>query len=1390
MTSITKPSFRPCAAILCLTLALFGASASAEDTDIFTVNKAITSERPNVLIMQDNSANWNSIFAAEKSALVSTVTGLDDRFNVGLMSFVETGGGNTNVDGSYIRAAVRRMTDTNKAALANLVNNFDILADKSNNAVYGLAMAEVYRYFGGLNATTGQVKRDAAGNTFNSGTSGPASQAVYALAGNAFTSMASNTYVSPIADNCAKNFVIVISNGPANDNASATSTATTALSGYGGNTASITLSPNGSQSNVADEWARFMANTDVNAAYPLTQNVVTYTVDVNPYVLNADGTDTSNGQWPGHTALLKSMALQGKGKYFRIYSGSTTAAADIAAALNQIFTEVIAKNSVFAASALPASVNTRGTFLNQVYMGQFRPDGQASPRWPGNMKQYKAGLNAANQLELKDSLGNPIADTTFGFLLGTIKSFWTTNSTFWNAAFYPDAQAPVNAQNLPIDGPNDNPDGNVVEKGGAAQRLRIAYAGPSPNQVSTRNVYTCTGACAAGSALSGYPFDTTNTAIDATALGINIVASVSSMSMVESTPGIGTVTATATAHGFTSGQSVTISGAAQPEYNGPKTVTVVNADTFTFLIAMSPATPATGTITLSKAAAAYSATATRAGTTTFTDTATITTSAAHGYVTGDTIAITGGTGSAVNYNKTVAVTVTGTNTFTYPITVDPPSPGNSSGTAGVESIKKITRSGNTVTVDTNGGNFTAGTSITLNGVPVADGGSFYNNTFTIATGGSKTFTFTATLRPPISVTGLSVAKTTAAPLAVSSITRLGSTATVTTTAAHGVTTGQSVTIAGATQTGYNGSFTATVVDSTHLTYPVVVTPTSPGGTATATLTGATSKDELIRWVRGENTKLDDNPSTAAAANTYVRGYLHGDVVHSRPATINYNRNGDDNDVVVFYGSNDGIFHATQGGQGTTGGNELWGFIAPEFFKKFTRLYSQQPLIDNNSASTAKSYFMDGPIATYTYDSNNDGKINAVTTPADKAYLYLSARRGGRFIYALDVSDPATPKLLWTVNSSTAGFGELGQTWGEGKIVKLKGYTNPVLVLTAGYDATANDAAPQTAASMGRGVFLIDAVTGAPIWHAGSAAVSPPPAGMVSVAVTGMDYSIPADAAVIDSDADGYVDRLYLADTGGNIWRANISAVTSGGAPDKAAWTVSLLAQLGGTGGNQRKFLSVPDVVAFDGPPATTDSILIGSGDREHPFDVSVTNRFYMIKDSHALTAVPPSVITETDLYDATSDAVQSTDSTVAAAATTALANAKGWYVTLGTGEKVVTSAITLAGSTVFGTNVPESTLSNANSCSSGLGEARIYTLNFKNAASVLDNAIPVGTLSAADRYSKVAGGGLPAPPVAISVEINGKFYEGVGMGPTIISPPGLPLASRKRVYWNMLSESK
>lgn len=68
---------------------------------------------------------------------------------------------------------------------------------------------------------------------------------------------------------------------------------------------------------------------------------------------------------------------------------------------------------------------------------------------------------------------------------------------------------------------------------------------------------------------------------------------------------------------------------------------------------------------------------------------------------------------------------------------------------------------------------------------------------------------------------------------VTSITRSGSTATATAAAPHNLITGQSVTIAGAVEGGYNGTFTVTVTGATTFTYAVGGTPASP---ATGTIT--------------------------------------------------------------------------------------------------------------------------------------------------------------------------------------------------------------------------------------------------------------------------------------------------------------------------------------------------------------------------------------------------------------------------------------------------------------------------------------------------------------------------------------------------------------------------
>lgn len=59
-------------------------------------------------------------------------------------------------------------------------------------------------------------------------------------------------------------------------------------------------------------------------------------------------------------------------------------------------------------------------------------------------------------------------------------------------------------------------------------------------------------------------------------------------------------TVTDVAHGFSSKDRVVIRAAVQAEYNGIKQITVLTADTFTFVVSGEPATPATGTITLNK----------------------------------------------------------------------------------------------------------------------------------------------------------------------------------------------------------------------------------------------------------------------------------------------------------------------------------------------------------------------------------------------------------------------------------------------------------------------------------------------------------------------------------------------------------------------------------------------------------------------------------------------------------------------------------------------------------------------------------------------------------------------------------------------------------------------
>lgn len=443
--------------LLVAMLLAFHLSAKADDIDLFVGAPPSATDVPNVLIVLDNTANWNAAFTNEMAALVSVVNALPaNKFRVGLMLFTETGSGNSGNDGAYVRAAIRLLDSTNKTKYQNLVNSLDVGADKSNGGKIGKSMEEAYLYFAGgaPHAGNNKVKTDYTGNV--SGTA--SSNAIYALANNALSSKAGSPYTSPVIASCAKNFIIYISNGAAQDNSSDTTQATGALTTAGGSTTTIPISPSGSQTNVADEWARFMKKSSLG--------ITSYTVDINK---------VTTGQGPGWTALLKSIAGVSSGKYFDVTSSGT----QISDALASIFSEIQSVNSVFSSVSLPVSVNTQGTFLNQVYIGMFRPDQDSFPKWNGNLKQYKLGYSGG-VLQLLDAGNTSAINTNTGFIAECARSFWTptTLDSYW--AFRP--QGTCLTANSDI---SNTPDGNIVEKGAQGYTLRSTTA---------RTVKTCSDA--------------------------------------------------------------------------------------------------------------------------------------------------------------------------------------------------------------------------------------------------------------------------------------------------------------------------------------------------------------------------------------------------------------------------------------------------------------------------------------------------------------------------------------------------------------------------------------------------------------------------------------------------------------------------------------------------------------------------------------------------------------------------------------------------------------------------------------------------------------------------------------------------------------------------------
>ena len=331
---------------------------------------------------------------------------------------------------------------------------------------------------------------------------------------------------------------------------------------------------------------------------------------------------------------------------------------------------------------------------------------------------------------------------------------------------------------------------------------------------------------------------------------------------------------TAAAHNWASGVPVTISGAGAP-YDGTFTITVTGANTFTYTMGATPAASSSGTATgpyrltfqvrinpgvadgtyipnrggyesqqtpfflsnrvqpqvvgpaldilkWAEPLAVRSVTSlTRSGTT-----ATVTTSVNHGWTNGALVTIAGATQSA--YNGEFIITVTSPTTFTYTVSGSPATP--ATGTITATGPPTVAYPNQVITFHVRARNTGTGTA---SNVRIDD--TIPPNTTYVA--GSMAFSVNSASYTAVTDASDADQGTVPTAIAVTGITRAGTTATATTAAAHGLLVGQLIEIAGATAPQYNGSFVISgVPTATTFTYTVPAAAVTPAGGAGITAT--------------------------------------------------------------------------------------------------------------------------------------------------------------------------------------------------------------------------------------------------------------------------------------------------------------------------------------------------------------------------------------------------------------------------------------------------------------------------------------------------------------------------------------------------------------------------
>jgi type IV pilus assembly protein PilY1 len=505
--------------------------------------------------------------------------------------------------------------------------------------------------------------------------------------------------------------------------------------------------------------------------------------------------------------------------------------------------------------------------------------------------------------------------------------------------------------------------------------------------------------------------------------------------------------------------------------------------------------------------------------------------------------------------------------------------------------------------------------------------------------------------------------------------------------------------------------------------------------------------ELASYLRGDGSHEKRNGGllrdrVMRNSTDQVVPALLGDIVHSSPYYAS-------DILTLFVGANDGMLHAFDASNTANAGVERFAYI-PRGVSMAQLAELADPMYGSNTETKPHRYFVDGPIV-----------VSARNRTPGKNYLVGALGRGGRGVYGLDVSNPATfgqSDVLWDLTGDAAPA-NMGNVIAEPLISKLKAGT--VVAVANGVNS------PSGTASL----FVLNLVTGDVIRE-------------LDTSTSSNGLSAPR---AVDYNADGFVDFYFAGDLQGNLWRFDVQDENAGN------WKVErvFIAQDGS--GNRQPITSAPGVAR---DPATGKVwVFFGTGSYmtlDDQKDTSIQTYYGVIVGDTGSEGVD---LTRGSLQQRTIHVVDEATGQRAfePAQASVSAGKLGWYIDLnvpaGRGERVIAGPLIYDNILVFSSIVPPSQQT-VNSCEAG-GSGYVNALNAFSGASLLapffdfapdtlkdehGHELPIGSLPILS--------GMPTAPIIIGNKlVVGDSSGGVPTAITVNAPGG---SSTRRVSWREL----